>query len=447
MSSPSSPSSSSNENENENEENGIGTKNLLLYLYCFLTTSLVGGTIYGYPALRRQLIHLGSTVPEKKLGAAYTAGAWSVQGGRLIFGILRDKFGTRQITQFSFACVIAGAFGIAFQSVSNEYALGVNLFLLGLGSGAQLCVQPVAQLFPKHSALFMSGLSGAFQVSGVVYAVLVEIAKKTSEEGRLTFAYGGVFTGAIGCMFVLAFWTLPKSPSFISGKELNGKESEDDVVDPIDGTIMVHLSGKEQMRTNEYIGLVLWFTVLVTPFQYYVGSIGWHLERLGDDDGTMTNAFAMVYGLAALFAPVGGLVADKFGLGVTMAFASTAVGSSFFVLELGGTNIELEAHSVGLVLYAVGRLIVFAMFFSSIGKMFGYKYYGLLVGWGMFISAVFSTLQYPLIAIALEGDYAISNYACGIGCLFAVSYCAAMYAWEKEGTSAFDRLKYKKVLA
>ena len=61
-----------------------------------------------------------------------------------------------------------------------------------------------------------------------------------------------------------------------------------------------------------------------------------------------------------------------------MAFASTAVGSSFFVLELGGTNIELEAHSVGLVLYAVGRLIVFAMFFSSIGKMFGYKYYGLL---------------------------------------------------------------------
>ena len=94
------------------------------------------------------------------------------------------------------------------------------------------------------------------------------------------------------------------------------------MVDPIDGTIMVHLSGKEQMRTNEYIGLVLWFTVLALPLQYYVGSIGWHLERLGDDDGTMTNAFAMVYGLAALFAPVGGLVADKFGLGVTMAFAA-----------------------------------------------------------------------------------------------------------------------------
>ena len=422
------------------------TKNLLLYLYCFLTTSLVGGTIYGYPALRRQLIHLGSTIPEKKLGAAYTAGAWSVQGGRLVFGILRDRFGTRLIAQVSFLCVICGAFGIAFQSVSNEIFLGVNLFLLGLGSGAQLCVQPVAQLFPKNSALFMSGLSGAFQVSGVVYAVLVGIAKKTSEEGELTVAYGGVFAGAVGLMLALAFWTLPKSASFIHEKDLKAAESAENVVDPIDGTFTVHLSGKEQMWTKEYVGLVLWFTVPVTPFQYYVGSIGWHLERLGDDDGTMTNTFAMVYGLAAFFAPVGGMVADTFGLGVTMAFASIAVGSSFFVLELGGASIALEVHSVGLVLYAVGRLIVFAMFFSSIGKMFGYKYYGLLVGWGMFVSAVFSTLQYPLIAIALDGDYAISNYACGVGCLSAVSYCAAMYRWEKEGSTAFDRLKHKKVL-
>jgi hypothetical protein len=324
--------------------------------------------------------------------------------------------------------------------------LGVNLFLLGLGSGAQLCVQPVAQLFPKNSALFMSGLSGAFQVSGVVYAVLVGIAKKTSEEGELTVAYGGVFAGAVGLMLALAFWTLPKSASFIHEKDLKAAESAENVVDPIDGTFTVHLSGKEQMWTKEYVGLVLWFTVLVTPFQYYVGSIGWHLERLGDDDGTMTNAFAMVYGLAAFLAPVGGMVADTFGLGVTMAFASIAVGSSFFVLELGGASIALEVHSVGLVLYAVGRLIVFAMFFSSIGKMFGYKYYGLLVGWGMFVSAVFSTLQYPLIAIALDGDYAISNYACGVGCLSAVSYCAAMYRWEKEGSTAFDRLKHKKVL-
>ena len=49
-------------------------------------------------------------------------------------------------------------------------------------------MQPVAQLFPKHSALFMSGLR-SISSDGVVYAVLVEIAKKTSEEGRLTPAY------------------------------------------------------------------------------------------------------------------------------------------------------------------------------------------------------------------------------------------------------------------
>ena len=50
---------------------------------------------------------------------------------------------------------------------------------------------------------------------------------------------------------------------------------------------------------------------------------------------TMTNAFAMVYGLAAFLAPVGGMVADRFGLGVTMAFASIAAGSSFFRVRVG----------------------------------------------------------------------------------------------------------------
>ena len=116
------------------------------------------------------------------------------------------------------------------------------------------------------------------------------------------------------------------------------------------------------------------------------------------------------------------------------------------MLELGGASIELEVHfSVGLVLYAVGRLIVFAMFFSSIGKMFGYKYYGLLVGWGMFVSAVFSTLQYPLIAIALGGRLRDLN-AASVSSACRRFRIARRWQVGEEGSTAFDRLKYKKVL-
>jgi LAT3 family solute carrier family 43 protein 3 len=38
-------------------------------------------------------------------------------------------------------------------------------------------------------------------------------------------------------------------------------------------------------RYAEYIGLLLWFTVVVTPSQYYVLSIGYQLEQKGDAVG------------------------------------------------------------------------------------------------------------------------------------------------------------------
>jgi hypothetical protein len=36
---------------------------------------------------------------------------------------------------------------------------------------------------------------------------------------------------------------------------------------------------KEIMMSSEYIGLLLWFSVIVTPGQYYVASIGYQLEQ------------------------------------------------------------------------------------------------------------------------------------------------------------------------
>jgi MFS transporter, LAT3 family, solute carrier family 43, member 3 len=416
----------------------ITAKNILLYLYCFSTTALVAGTIYGYPALRRKLQKLGTKITEEELAACYTAGAWSVQGGRLLFGIMRDKYGTRKIALISFSCVICGACGIAFMDYSNKVLLGVSLFLLGLGSGAQLSVQPVAQIFPRNNALFMSGLSGSFQISGVVFAMLVSVSDLEGSSLKTAFL---AYALAVVFMAVLGMWMLPLGASFVKKEDLEEKARVDSIVE-VDGKMKVHLTGFEQMKTKEFVGLTIWFTVLVTPFQYYVGSIGWHLERLGDDDGTMTNAFAYVYGLAAVFAPIGGMCADAFGLGVTMAVASVAVGMSFFVLEM---DIELEAHSAGMVLYAVGRLICFAMFFSAIGKMFGYKYYGVLAGVGLFTSAVVSTLQYPLIEIAVDGNYKVSNYACGFGCFLAITYCVYVYMLERAGLDSFERLKFKRV--
>jgi len=46
--------------------------------------------VFGWPALRRQLLaekaRGGRGLDEKQLGAVFTAGAWSVQGGRFVLG-------------------------------------------------------------------------------------------------------------------------------------------------------------------------------------------------------------------------------------------------------------------------------------------------------------------------------------------------------------------------
>jgi LAT3 family solute carrier family 43 protein 3 len=72
----------------------MASRRWMLYSIAITITSLVAGTVYGWPALRRDLIKEGD-MSEKQLGAVFTAGAWSVQGGRFAVGLARDAFGTR----------------------------------------------------------------------------------------------------------------------------------------------------------------------------------------------------------------------------------------------------------------------------------------------------------------------------------------------------------------
>ena len=156
-----------------------------------------------------------------------------------------------------------------------------------------------------------------------------------------------------------------------------------------------HLTRRGQLLSDEYIALLAWFSVCVTPAQYYVLSIGWQLERKGDDAGDYTRAFVILYAASAALAPIGGAVADKYGVGFAQGVATALTGSSFVVL----LSDSLPAQIAGMTLYSVGRLFVFALFFSNIGRRFGFAHYGTLVGFGMLTSAVLSMLQYPMLSL------------------------------------------------
>jgi hypothetical protein len=71
------------------------------------------------------------------------------------------------------------------------------------------------------------------------------------------------------------------------------------------------------------------------------------------------------------------------------------------------------------------------MFFSNIGMRFGYANYGTLAGLGLLISGAVSLLQYPLIALAVDGKAAAVNIGLAVGLLALFPYFIWLHQREK----------------
>ena len=161
-------------------------------------------------------------------------------------------------------------------------------------------------------------------------------------------------------------------------------------------------------------------------------------------------------------------MSDRCGFGLTQGVATVACAGSFFVLGMGsldrgGLMIPLDGQIVGMALYSVGRMFVFAMYcksrlqafflcfincrtrltiptqlctaftiaVSNLGQRFGYTNFGTLSGCGLMVSAIFSLLQYPLIATASNGNAATVNFACGFALLCLTPYCVWLALSER----------------
>jgi len=542
-----------------------------LYAFAFITVSLSSGLVYGYPQLREALIkNEGSMLSETELGVVYTIGSWSSQGGGFFIGIARDKYGTRIATIVSLVLVISGCFGLAVSNENDTAALGTSLFLLGIGTGSQLCVQPVAYLFEeKWQGTILSSFSGAYQVSSLMFLIVTNI---TSDRPK---GFGGLaivllvllffatiilpkknFTkGKVGCKEremesseVIPTMTTSTTTNFDiinekrkvddsnelfqkvvsseiisdfanvagqnkhdedvenhlpeihrenfifpenslgkveAGHEKGGIEDSNEVSQTmVSNTTNSNLAniteqnkenmyeehdnlpehekklealGPEEQNKNttavavisliqtwEYFLLVLWFSIQIIPLQYYIGTIGFQLERKGDDSGMYVNIFTTIYATSSILSPALGKIADIAGLGVGQLVATILSSLSLFILSIN--NISLNAHIIGMVAYSMGRMALFGMFFTNIGKRFGFSNYGTLAGLGLLISAICSLLQFPLIALAADGNEQTVNMICGTF-MFCTStpYCIWLRRRERREQQQNSQLATQKV--
>jgi len=96
-----------------------------------------------------------------------------------------------------------------------------------------------------------------------------------------------------------------------------------------------------------------------------------HLEDRGDDNGFYTSIF---FTSSALFAPFAGKLADFAGLGRTEGLATMLTSLSLLMISL--ETISLDFHVLGIASYSLGRMMIFGMYFSNIGKRLGFTHYG-----------------------------------------------------------------------
>eukprot|EP00529_Nitzschia_sp_RCC80_P018418 CAMPEP_0113503782 /NCGR_PEP_ID=MMETSP0014_2-20120614/34355_1 /TAXON_ID=2857 /ORGANISM="Nitzschia sp." /LENGTH=502 /DNA_ID=CAMNT_0000398827 /DNA_START=147 /DNA_END=1655 /DNA_ORIENTATION=+ /assembly_acc=CAM_ASM_000159 len=430
----------------------------VLYGLTFVLVSVSAGTVYGWPALRRHLIENdGSTLTEKQLGVVFTVGSWATQGGRFFVGLARDRFGTRNVLCSCLICAALGNIGVAFSDPDNVAALSVSLCAMGIGSGVQLTTQPVASLFPQYVGVVTASLSGAFQISGLIFLALTS----GSADRQTSFL---MMSGTLCVLTVVSAFLYPVGGSFLLDDNNNEKEEEEQEEEEEDAnrlektsytsmepSVQQHqpesnskatddsshqntvsdteqMTALKQMKTKEYILLLLWFTVALIPMQYYVGIIGYSLEQKGDDDGFYSTLFAWVYAGATIVSPFAGFLSDKCGLGIAQGTATALVAFSLFILA---SNVRLEIQSVGMVAYGIGRLAIFGYYFGNIAARFGYLNFGTLAGIGLLVSAIASLVQIVFIDLASSGYDVAVNIAFGIVLLALFPYFIWLHRRQK----------------
>lgn len=446
----------------------LGTARYIFFLFATVSIFMSSGLFYGWPSLRYKL---KSSLSNKQLDYMFTVGSLSSYGLRSVFGLIRDRKGTRVTTCCALTCTVIGCIGFAIFSSDNLHGLSASIFFLGCGSSVQLCLQPIAAFFPsRYHGFILSVLSGSFQMSGLVTSLLV-----AGNERSLTY---GIYSVFLVCLIAIALRILPDKniqfdndtleyqscvvPSIVTSNglsqnkhtiELNNTLTKNNFQDEYfddsghtnsndtcatggkdggtsnnvnvgDSTTVIkyaHNDLKNIMRSMDYMLLILWFSVQVIPSQYYIGTIGYQLEKRGiDEDGHFSYMFPYVMALAALTSPIIGIIADNYGIVQTHLCSTIFPSISLFILSSSSNS----WHVLGIFVFAVGRIMVFSTFFIHIGKVYQYTHYGTLVGTGFMISAIFSLLQYPLLSKASAGYETLVNSTLAFALLFqGLPYC------------------------
>ncbi len=409
------------------------------------------------------------TEQELRFGVIFTVGNFASQAGRLPLGVFADRFGPR---------IAAGSAAVAFACGTAIFALTSSLaarsfayFIIGAaGGGVQLATQSVSSLFHELKSTVMAMLSGAFQLATVSYLIIDALHSIGVSLAALLLGHAALAIVQALVLFALLpsrpFGTAvergtvfgPRERRQSPAQELGATSRRGDghnKVQPAEehkvelpdsgggasrpgaefepaadmvegeprrsetrGTTQADVATStfwEQLRSKQYVLAVTYFAMLALPCSFTVATIGPQLERaLSSSDNAVaaTRFFSGAFSFSFLWTPFIGFGSDRLGFRFTFGTISAtllACMGCLLLMPVAGGAVYPAA-----LLYAYGRVGLFATYFGVIAHAFGFEHFGKLVGLGTAIAASVSLLQYPMLDATLQnhgGDFTAANCA------------------------------------
>lgn len=180
------------------------------------------------------------------------------------------------------------------------------------------------------------------------------------------------------------------------------------------------LSGAQQLRSREYIALVVNFLIGSLVSDFYIGSYLQQTRRLPakcsngdtlvDCDAQKLALFqtswSSIYPCGAIASPLFGIAMDK------LQFRRVFVLAVLVSICHQVTNLipVVDLQFVTYVIFACGRQVIFGFFYSSLGILFGFTHYGLLTSASSGFVATLSYVNKIIVDASESADsYFVAN--------------------------------------
>ena len=284
-----------------------------IVVWSVFVSILSSGCVFGWPAMKEILeedgVYRGHDATERKARFAqiFTAGFFTLIGGRVAMGYILDTRGPRACSCAGLALVVLGSVLFSFSDEHSFNAFAPGLALMGFGgSGVHIANFHISNLFPERKGSIIASYSAAFAGSAIMFPLfrLAQVAGMSRQD--ILLAYSGVL-----CLLLVANVCLfPSSPFPLGATVRFGRGVEtlsvlvvtaSDAADKSGGQgsggkggkgnntkarPMKSLKGtalKQQLGDMQCVALALWFSFGLLMLQFYVANVEYQMQGMTAD--------------------------------------------------------------------------------------------------------------------------------------------------------------------